>query len=181
MAGIVFDTSVWIAYRPQKLPKSLVMSAVVLQELVAGAADRAILKALGAARKQYERENRLLVPTGEDYYQAGKVLNSLLHNLKSKSGGRVPTLSSKQSSDDVSRYTDRGLGEPDAGTTCYKQHEGFSGDPAIFESPSHVRCRFLPWRRAVESHSSIPFTKPLPKGAERCCLALSVALLQELR
>src|SRR5262249_9937997 len=92
MAGIILNTSVWIAYRPQKLPKKLVISAVVLQEVVAGAADRAILKALEAARKQYEKENRLLVPTGEDYYQAGKILNSLLHNLKSKLTRRTPRL-----------------------------------------------------------------------------------------
>jgi hypothetical protein len=91
MAGIILDTSVWTASRPQKLPKNLVMSAVVLQELVAGAAGRAILKALEAARKQYEKEERLLVPTGEDY-QAGKILNSLLHNLKSKSAGKTPRL-----------------------------------------------------------------------------------------
>jgi predicted nucleic acid-binding protein len=44
MAGIVFDTSIWIAYKPAKLPKSLIMSAVVLQELAAGAADRTVLK-----------------------------------------------------------------------------------------------------------------------------------------
>jgi predicted nucleic acid-binding protein len=92
MAGIIFDTSIWIAYQPEKLPKNLVMSAVVLQELVAGAADRGILKALEASRKQYEREKRLLVPTGEDYFHAGKILNSFLHNLKSKSAGRTPRL-----------------------------------------------------------------------------------------
>ena len=92
MTGIVFDTSIWIAYKPTKLPKNLIMSAVVLQELAAGAADRTILKALEASRKQYEKEKKLLVPTGEDYFQAGKILNSFLHNLKSESGGRTPRL-----------------------------------------------------------------------------------------
>jgi predicted nucleic acid-binding protein len=92
MAGIVFDTSIWIAYKPTNLPKNLIMSAVVLQELAAGAADRTILKALEASRKQYEKENKLLVPTGEDYFRAGKILNSFLHNLKTESGGKTPRL-----------------------------------------------------------------------------------------
>jgi len=62
MASVVFDTNIWIAYKPTKLPNNLVMSAVVLQELAAGAADRTILKALEASRKQYEKEGKLLVP-----------------------------------------------------------------------------------------------------------------------
>ena len=33
-----------------------------------------------------------LVPTGEDCYLAGKVLNSLLRGLQSRSGGRAPQL-----------------------------------------------------------------------------------------
>lgn len=92
MAGTVFDTSIWIAYKPLKLPRDLIMSAVVLQELVAGASDRAALKALDASRKQYEKEDKLLVPTGVDYFQAGKILNSFLRNLKVRSGGKTPRL-----------------------------------------------------------------------------------------
>ncbi len=92
MPGIVFDTNIWIAYKPTKLPNDLVMSAVVLQELVAGARDRSILKRLEASRKQYEKEDKLLVPAGEDWYKAGKILNSFLRNLKAKSGGKTPRL-----------------------------------------------------------------------------------------
>lgn len=33
-----------------------------------------------------------LVPTGEDWWLGGEVLNSLLRGLKSKSGGRTPRL-----------------------------------------------------------------------------------------
>jgi predicted nucleic acid-binding protein len=68
MAGIVFDTNIWIGYKPTKLPNNLVMSAVVLHELVAGAADRSVLKALEASKRQYEKENKLLVPSGEDWF-----------------------------------------------------------------------------------------------------------------
>jgi len=92
MANIVFDTNIWIAYKPETLPKNLIMSAVVFQELVAGAADRTELKRLESVRKQYEKENKMLVPTGEDYFRAGKIMNSLLNNLKTRSGGKIPKL-----------------------------------------------------------------------------------------
>ena len=92
MAGVVFDTNIWIGYKPTKLPNNLVMSAVVLLELVAGASDGAVLKGLEASRKQYEKEDKLLIPTGEDWFRAGKILNSFLHNLKAQSGGKTPRL-----------------------------------------------------------------------------------------
>ena len=65
MAGIVFDTNIWIAYQPQTLPRSLQMSVVVLQELIAGAADTTEVKKWEAAKKRYEQENKLLVPTAD--------------------------------------------------------------------------------------------------------------------
>ncbi len=68
------------------------MSAVVMQELAAGAVDSSELKQLNAARRDYEKEGRLLVPTGEDWWQAGKVLNALLRGLKSRQGGLTPKL-----------------------------------------------------------------------------------------
>lgn len=90
--AIVFDTNIWIAYQPETFPKSLLMSVVVLQELVAGAPDSTGVKKYEAARKEYERENRLLVPTADDWFLAGKVLNSLLRGLKPERGGRTPKL-----------------------------------------------------------------------------------------
>lgn len=92
MPGIVFDTNIYIAYKPQKLPSSLLLSAVVLQELVSGASDGEEVKRYDAARKQFEKEGRLLVPAGEDWFLAGKVINSLLRGLKSKSAGKTPRL-----------------------------------------------------------------------------------------
>ena len=59
------------------------MSAVVIQELTAGARDNSRLQELDAVRRRYEKEGRLLVPTGEDWWLAGKVLNSLARVLKS--------------------------------------------------------------------------------------------------
>lgn len=92
MAAIVFDTNIWIGYQPRTLPRSLHMSVVVLQERLAGAADATDVKNYEAARKQYEREGKLLVPTADDWIEAGKVLNSLLRGLKSKHGGKTPRL-----------------------------------------------------------------------------------------
>jgi len=92
VAGIVFDTNIWIGYQPRTLPRSLHMSVVVLQERLAGAADATDVKNYEAAKKQYEREGKLLVPTADDWIKAGKVLNSLLRGLKSKRGGKTPRL-----------------------------------------------------------------------------------------
>lgn len=65
------------------------MSAVVIQELAAGALDKSRLQELDAARRHYEKEGRLLVPTGEDWWIAGKVLNSLTRVQKSKTRART--------------------------------------------------------------------------------------------
>jgi predicted nucleic acid-binding protein len=68
------------------------MSAVVMQELAAGARDKSELQRLDAARQAFEKAGTLLVPTGEDWWLAGKVLNSLLRGLKSRRGGLTPKL-----------------------------------------------------------------------------------------
>jgi predicted nucleic acid-binding protein len=88
MPTLTFDTSVFIKYKPAKFPAGFAMSAVVIQELAAGAADRSALKELDDARRLYEKAGRLLVPNGEDWWLAGKVLNSLWRGMKSKTGGR---------------------------------------------------------------------------------------------
>jgi predicted nucleic acid-binding protein len=92
MPRVTYDTSVFIAYKPAELPAGFLMSAVVLQELAAGADDKSELQRLDAARRGFEKAGTLLVPTGEDWWLAGKVLNSLLRGLKSKRGGLTPKL-----------------------------------------------------------------------------------------
>lgn len=88
MPKVTYDTNVFIKEKPAYFPTGFFMSAVVIQELAAGALDKSRLQELDAARRHYEREKRLLVPTGEDWWIAGKVLNSLAHVQKSKPGGR---------------------------------------------------------------------------------------------
>ncbi|MGB9180103.1 MAG: hypothetical protein WCB68_12720 [Pyrinomonadaceae bacterium] len=68
------------------------MSAIVIQELAAGAMGKSALQELNALRHEYEGQGRLLIPTGEDWWLAGKVLNSLLRGLKSQRGGLTPKL-----------------------------------------------------------------------------------------
>jgi predicted nucleic acid-binding protein len=92
MPRVTYDTSVFIAYKPAKLPAGFLMSAVVMQELAAGANDKSELQKLDTARRAFEKEGQLLVPTGEDWWLAGKVLNSLLRGLKSRQGGLTPKL-----------------------------------------------------------------------------------------
>lgn len=92
MPGITYDTSVFIAYKPATFPAGFYMSAIVIQELDAGAKDKSDLQELNALRLDYEAQGRLLVPTGEDWWLAGKVLNSLLRGLKSRQGGLTPKL-----------------------------------------------------------------------------------------
>jgi len=72
------------------------MSVVVLQELVAGAQDEAELKALAVACREYEKSERLLIPTAEDWWLVGKVIYALQKGLKSQRGGLTPKMSADQ-------------------------------------------------------------------------------------
>jgi predicted nucleic acid-binding protein len=45
-----------------------------------------------ATANRFDKENRLLVPTMEDWIQAGKIINALLRGLKSKARGKTPKL-----------------------------------------------------------------------------------------
>jgi hypothetical protein len=98
MPGVTYDTSIFIAYKPTELPVGFLMSAVVLQELTAGAVDKSEVQEWDASRRAHEREGTLLVPTGEDWWLAGKVLNSLSRGLKSRRGGLTPKLLATEAS-----------------------------------------------------------------------------------
>src|SRR5687767_14577194 len=68
------------------------VSAVVLQELTAGADDSADLRRLGWIRAAAEDNGVLLTPDGEDWYEAGKVLNALYLGLRSHREGHTPAI-----------------------------------------------------------------------------------------
>ena len=69
------------------------MSAVVLQELVAGANDASRIKDLERLRQEYRKANKLLVPNEEDWWHVGLVLNALQRGRKSKKTGKIPRIS----------------------------------------------------------------------------------------
>ncbi len=92
MAGIIFDTNIWIAYQIKRLPADLIMSSVVMQELVAAATDKTDVRNFKASKDKYEREGKMLVPDSNDWWQVGFILNSYLRKLKSRVSGRIPRL-----------------------------------------------------------------------------------------
>lgn len=93
MPKVTFDSDVFMRRKPMKLPAGFYMSAVVIEELAAGARDGSVLKELEAALKDYQKAERLLVPTGEDWFQAGKVIYALQQGAKSKKTGDKPRMS----------------------------------------------------------------------------------------
>lgn len=83
MAKIVLDTSVYIPLlRQGKQPGSIIqtrgsllyLSAIVAQELYAGAGDKQTQKALDQLCHVFQKNNRLIVPTGEDWIECGVLL-----------------------------------------------------------------------------------------------------------
>jgi predicted nucleic acid-binding protein len=87
---LVFDTNVIIRHKMPDVPGFV--SAVVLQELTAGADDSADLRRLGWIRAAAEDNGVLLTPDGEDWYEAGKVLNALHLGIRSHREGRTPAI-----------------------------------------------------------------------------------------
>jgi predicted nucleic acid-binding protein len=92
MAVYTFDTSVVIAYRVRELPARFMLSAVVVAELTASAIDDSTRKDYEAMRRQYERLGLLIVPGGEDWLTASRILFWLSRDRKKKAGGKTPRL-----------------------------------------------------------------------------------------
>lgn len=92
MAITTFDSCIFISYKPLELPKGFRLSSVVLQELTAGANDIKAVNYWNHIRQKREKNGTLLVPNAEDWWLAGKVLNSLLRGLKSDNKGKTPKL-----------------------------------------------------------------------------------------
>ena len=65
MAKVTYDANIYIRYKPQSFPRSFYVSAVVLQELVAGANDASRIKDFERLRHEYREANKLLVPNEE--------------------------------------------------------------------------------------------------------------------
>lgn len=87
---VTFDTSVIIAYSLGELPRNFLLSAVVVAELTASAANDSIRKDLEAVRRVHEEHGKLIVPTTEDWLLASRVLYWLTHRRKKTAGGKLP-------------------------------------------------------------------------------------------
>jgi predicted nucleic acid-binding protein len=87
MSGMLFDTSIYVTAMRRtgdwvgllqrlSVGGSLWLSAVVLEELYAGAGERS--KAwVELLEREFVRENRILIPNLEDWTQTGEMLNRL--------------------------------------------------------------------------------------------------------
>lgn len=87
---VVFDTNAILRHRLATVPG--LMSAVVLQELTAGAGDDAEVRRFGLLRAVAEADGALVTPDGEDWWFAGKVLNALYRGLPSHRHGPTPAI-----------------------------------------------------------------------------------------
>lgn len=96
MPKVTFDTNILISRKVTPFPTGFYLSVVVLQELVAGAGDESDIKNFDAARREYENLGRLLVPTAEDWWQVGKIINALQRGLKSKRRGVTPRMAAEE-------------------------------------------------------------------------------------
>ena len=90
MKTVTFDADVIIKYSFKRLPARYLLTSVVVQELIAGAVDDSQAKEIAALARQLDKVNRLLIPTREDWIEAGKILNNLLRGARSKNRGKTP-------------------------------------------------------------------------------------------
>ncbi len=97
MPIVTFDTCIFISYKPPFDTKGSRLSAVVLHELTVGANDSAEVRYWDLIRKDFEKNGKLLVPNGEDWFLAGKVLNSLQRGRKAANKGKTPKISAEES------------------------------------------------------------------------------------
>lgn len=81
MAYFTYDTSVCISRKLTdftKMPHSFRLSAVAMMELIAGARDDSFRKFYEGTFAQYEKTNLLIIPNGDDWVLASKILYFLL-------------------------------------------------------------------------------------------------------
>lgn len=85
---VVLDTNVLIRHGLESLKEKGWLSAVVLQELAAGARGEHEVRKLESLAKTARKEGRLLVPTGDDWFYTGRVLNALWRGVRSRRDAR---------------------------------------------------------------------------------------------
>lgn len=95
-AKVIFDTSIYIPLINKGITHPLLnqpytrpviyMSAVVMEELYAGAFDQKSIKLLNKLYDTFKNLNRLMVPDGSEWQTAGKIVAKLgqKHGFESK-------------------------------------------------------------------------------------------------
>jgi predicted nucleic acid-binding protein len=95
MPYFTYDTSVFISRKItdfHEMPRSFLMSAVVLMELMAGARDASKRKVLEQVCRRYSEDNTLIVPNEDDWLLASKILFLLTHARKRTQKGKLQRL-----------------------------------------------------------------------------------------
>jgi predicted nucleic acid-binding protein len=104
MPNFTYDTSVIISRKVMDLPDGFFMSAVVLMELTASARDDSQRKTYEKLFRQYEQDNSLIIPDGNDWLLASRILYWLTQSRRRSSKGklkRLPTGASQRMALDV--------------------------------------------------------------------------------
>ena len=95
MAYFTYDTSVCISRKLtnfDEMPDSFLMSAVVMLELIASAPNDSSRKFYEGTFAQYEQTNILIVPNGDDWLFASRILYLLTQARKRSNKGKLPRL-----------------------------------------------------------------------------------------
>ncbi|BCM90249.1 hypothetical protein IAD21_02100 [Abditibacteriota bacterium] len=93
---VAFDTNIIISRRVRIFPRSHYLSAIVLAEIISGAQNRSDLKLWNAIQDFAERSDRFLVPSAEDWLQAGLALQRLSQQSKRENFGSTPKFSPEE-------------------------------------------------------------------------------------
>ena len=95
MPYFTYDTSVFISRSLtdfQKMPQNFLLSAVVMLELMAGDPNESRRKFFENVFRQFQKENLVIVPNGDDWLLAAKVLRLLSDARKRLHKGRLKRL-----------------------------------------------------------------------------------------
>ena len=95
MAYFTYDTSVCISRNLRNfddMPEHFRMSAVVMMELIASALNDSYRKFYEARLAHYEKHNLLIIPNGDDWLLASRILYLLTHGRKRSHKGKLPRL-----------------------------------------------------------------------------------------
>jgi len=95
MPYFTYDTSVIVSRNIRNLhekPKDFLLSAVVLVELTAGAADNSVRKIYEQLFHQYRRDQLLIVPNDDDWLLAAKIMFLLTQARRMQGKGKLKRL-----------------------------------------------------------------------------------------